>query len=69
MTQQHQRHQDFGVYEIRFLVPGSLVGLAIGKDGGNVNEVRRMDGIINVEFDDNTSMFRVRAKVGATTLT
>ena len=39
------------------------MGLAIGKEGVNVNEVRRMDGIVSVEFEDHSSMFRVRAEV------
>ena len=39
------------------------MGLAIGKEGINVNEVRRMDGIVSVEFEDHSSMFRVRAEV------
>ena len=41
-----------------------LVGLAIGRDGNNVNEVRKLDGILTVEFEDYNQMFRVRAKVG-----
>ena len=41
-----------------------LVGLAIGRDGHNVNEVRKLDGILSVEFEDYNQMFRVRAKVG-----
>ena len=63
MTQQQQRRLDSGLYELRFYVPGDLVGLAIGREGNNVNEVRRMEGIAMVEFDDYSSMFRVRAEV------
>ena len=63
MIQQQQRQLDSGLYELRFFVPGDLVGLAIGRDGNNVNEVRRMEGIAMVEFDDYSSMFRVRAEV------
>ena len=39
------------------------MGLAIGREGHNVNEVRKLDGILSVEFEDYNQMFRVRAKV------
>ena len=63
VSQQQQRQLESGLFEQRFFVPGDLVGLAIGKEGVNVNEVRRMDGIVSVEFEDHSSMFRVRAEV------
>ena len=63
MSQQQQRQLESGLFEQRFFVPGDLVGLAIGKEGVNVDEVRRMDGIVSVEFEDHSSMFRVRAEV------
>jgi len=63
VSQQQQRQLDSGLFEQRFYVPGDLVGLAIGKEGSNVNDVRRMDGIVSVEFEDYSSMFRVRAEV------
>ena len=69
MIQQQQRQLDSGLYELRFYVPGELVGLAIGRDGNNVNEVRRMEGIAMVEFDDYSSMFRVRAEVNLLVIT
>jgi len=62
VSQQQQRQLDSGLFEQRFYVPGDLVGLAIGKEGSNVNDVRRMDGIVSVEFEDYSSMFRVRAE-------
>ena len=64
MSQQQQRQIEPGVYEVRFHVPQDLVGLAIGRDGNNVNEVRRMDGIISVEYDDYSTMFSVKGEVG-----
>ena len=63
VSQQHQRQVEPGVFEVKFFVAGDLVGLAIGRDGANVNEVRRMDGIMSVEFDDYSSMFCVKAEV------
>lgn len=46
-------------------VASDLVGLAIGRDGHNVNEVRKLDGIMSVEFEDYNQMFRVKAKVSS----
>ena len=63
MSQQQQRQIEPGVYEVRFHVPQDLVGLAIGRDGNNVNEVRRMDDIISVEYDDYSTMFIVKGEV------
>ena len=50
--------------EVRFHVPSDLVGLAIGREGANVNEARRFDGIISIEFEDYSSMFSVKGEVG-----
>lgn len=57
------RTEHSGVMEVQFYVPQELVGLAIGKEGSNVNEARRLDGIHSIEFDDYSSMFRVRGEV------
>lgn len=51
-----------GAVEVRFFVAQELVGLAIGREGVNVNEARRFDGIISIEFDDPSSMFRVKGE-------
>ena len=63
VQQQQQRQLDSGIYEQQIYVPSDLVGLAIGREGHNVNEVRKLDGILSVEYEDYTQMFRVRAKV------
>lgn len=64
---QHQNHQvagvEPGVKEIRFHVPSDLVGMAIGREGANVNEARRISGVSSVEFDDYSSMFSVKGDV------
>ena len=48
-------------------VAADLVGLAIGREGNNVNEVRKLDGILSVEFEDDQQMFRIKAKVRSST--
>lgn len=62
---QHQSHHvlESGVKEIRFHVPSELVGMAIGRDGANVNEARKISGVKSVEFDDYSSMFSVKGEV------
>ena len=37
--------------------------MAIGREGANVNEARRMTGVVSVEFDDYSSMFSVKGEV------
>jgi len=44
-------------------VDSDLVGLAIGKDGNNVNEARKVPGVQSIEFDDNSSHFIVQGEV------
>ena len=63
MSQQQSRQIEPGVFESRFHVPQDLVGLAIGRDGNNVNEARRMGGIISIEYDDYSHMFIVKGEV------
>ncbi len=38
--------------------------MAIGREGANVNEARRLSGVISVDFDDYSSMFSVKGEVG-----
>ena len=54
---------DSGLKEVRFHIPADLVGMAIGRDGANVNEARRIPGVSSVEFDDYSSMFSVKGNV------
>lgn len=63
--QYHQNHQgvESGLKEVRFHIPADLVGMAIGRDGANVNEARRIPGVSSVEFDDYSSMFSVKGNV------
>ncbi len=48
---------------IRFIVPQDLVGLAIGREGSNVNEARRIQGVISIEYNDDDSMFEIKGEV------
>lgn len=61
----HQNHQgaESGLKEVRFHIPADLVGMAIGRDGANMNEARRISGVSSVEFDDYSSMFSVKGDV------
>ena len=68
ISQQQQRQLESGIYEQQIYIPSDLVGLAIGREGSNVNEVRKLEGIVSVEFDDYSQMFKVRAKVSVTQL-
>ena len=45
-------------------MPHDLVGLAIGREGSNVNEARRIQGIISIEYNDDDSMFEIKGEVG-----
>ena len=63
MTQQQSRQIEPGVYESRFHVPQDLVGLAIGRDGNNVNEARRLTGVLSIEYDDYSHRFIVKGEV------
>ena len=51
------------MFEVKFHIPSDLVGLAIGKDGNNVNQARKLKGITLVEFDDFNSMFIIKGDV------
>ena len=35
----------------------------MGKQGWNVNQAREIPGVCSIEFDDNSSMFTIRAEV------
>ncbi len=52
-----------GLVELRFHVPQDLVGLAIGREGVNVNAARRIPGIVTIEYDDYSSMFEIKGEV------
>lgn len=45
------------------MVPQDLVGLAIGREGVNVNAARRIPGIVSIEYNDYSSMFEIKGEV------
>ena len=52
-----------GVVEERFTIPHECIGYAMGKQGWNVNQARKIDGIISIDFDDYHHMFIVKSEV------
>lgn len=44
-------------------MPVECVGLAMGKQGRNVNQARQLEGIIGIDFDDYHHMFVIKAEV------
>ena len=49
--------------EERFTIPHECIGYAMGKQGWNVNQARKIDGVISIEFDDYRCMFIVKSEV------
>ncbi|XP_001951060.2 uncharacterized protein LOC100167792, partial [Acyrthosiphon pisum] len=46
-------------YTDEFNVCNNLIGLAIGTRGTNIKRARRIDGITNIELDQNTGVFKI----------
>ena len=43
----------------RFFVSQDLIGLAIGKDGGNISAARKIPGVTDIILDEETHYFTV----------
>jgi len=56
------RIQTSAVYTEEFCVTEDLMGLAIGAHGANIQQARKIDGVVNVELLEDSCRFKVTAE-------